>query len=391
MKIALATCMAVPHSGGVSPHFQWLHNELRKAEMLAGSIVGQDVTPSDMHKAFLAIRSRGSKDRLRKRLLRETALRLTKAIDALANSADVIHCHDPLSAYSALLSETVEARNLPVIQTVHGIWSREIIMSGNSSETEFFQEASRIENFVFHSRARFIAVSSGREDTLLNDFNISRERVTVVPNGVDCDDIVALATRSTGTTRSRPYFVIPKRLIPCAGIGVAIQAIKLLATDKFDLLIAGDGPLAEELRNQSRRSGVSGQVHFAGSLSREALMPLIAGSEAIVVPSIPWTGVVEGTSIVVAEALACGIPVVASRIGGLAEVIEHESNGILVSPGDPHALAAALDRFLGMSTSERLSFRTAARSAARAKWDMGSWFRNTLGAYYLANGSVKQA
>jgi 1,4-alpha-glucan branching enzyme len=262
-------------------------------------------------------------------------------------------------------------------------------MSGNSSETEFFREASRIEDSVFHSRARFIAVSTGREDTLLNDFNVSRERITVVPNGVNCDEIVALARGATGTTRSRPYFVIPKRLSPCAGIGVAIEAVKLLATDSFDLLIAGDGPLVKELRHQSRQSGVSAQVHFAGSISREALMPLIAGSEAIVMPSVPWTGVVEGTSIVVAEALACGIPVVASRIGGLAEVIEHERNGLLVSPGDPHALAAALLRFLRMSTAERLSFRTAARAAALAKWDIRSWFRNTLAAYYLADGAVK--
>jgi glycosyltransferase involved in cell wall biosynthesis len=224
-------------------------------------------------------------------------------------------------------------------------------------------------------------VSNGRADILLNDFGISRERITVVRNGVNCNEIGILASQAISKIRDRPYFVLPKRLIPCAGISVAIRAVKLLGTNTFDILIAGEGPLAEELRRQSEDAGVSAQVHFTGRLPREALIPLISQSEAIVMPSIPWGGVVEGTSIVVAEALACGIPVIASRIGGLAEVIDDENDGILLTPGDPDALALALLRFVRMSASERSRFRSAALAAASSKWDIGTWFRNTLAAY----------
>ena len=386
MNILLTTAFAIPHIGGLSTHFELLARSLDTAGMLAGRIVGQDCAPSKMRKALCALRAFGGKDARRVELLSEMTHLLARSIDGcLASaSADLVHCHDALATYAAVNAPAVKERGLPVVQTVHGPWSRETLTSGVSADSLFYREIRRIEEAAHASCRTFIAVDQGQADILVDDFGVPREKVSAIHNAVDCAEIHALALSRHKSSLPQPFFVVPRRLVPKNGVHVAIEALKLLADRKVHLAIAGEGPLGAELRRKAEETEVLGRVHFLGHLSREQLMPLMAESAGVIVPSVPCEGVIEATSLAVIEAFACGVPVIASNVGGLAELIQHGRTGLLFPAGDARSLAGNVLRLLQMPGSERIQLCAAARDAALARWDVKPWFIRVSEAYDMA-------
>ena len=145
------------------------------------------------------------------------------------------------------------------------------------------------------------------------------------------------------------------RLSPEKGHRHLIAAIPMLVgrIPKLHLLLLGSGTQRDQLEEQARRLGIADRVTFVGF--KKDIRPWIQGSDALVNPSLT-----EGTPNVVLEAMALGTPVVATRVGGVPEVVEDRMSGLLVSPGSPAALAEAiLDIF--SRPSETLRFVDNAR------------------------------
>jgi glycosyltransferase involved in cell wall biosynthesis len=175
------------------------------------------------------------------------------------------------------------------------------------------------------------------------------------------------AATSTGAEADRPgdagsaprggYALVVSRLAPEKGVDVAIDACRLAG---IPLVIAGDGPEREALAVRSR-SGESRDgdrktlfVRFAGHVDDAELARLRAGAAVALVPSRS----AETFGLAAAEAMAAGLPVLASRVGALPELVE---DAALVAPGDAHALAEALARFAGdRAASARARERVAA-------------------------------
>ncbi len=131
--------------------------------------------------------------------------------------------------------------------------------------------------------------------------------------------------------------VFTSHLIPEKGGSVAIEAIQRLSSDAV-LLVVGDGPDAPALMAQVKAAGLGDQVRF---LDRQTdVTSYMQAADALVCPSL-WA---EAAGLVNMEAQACGLPVVASRIGGIPEIVEDGRTGLLVKPGDPEAMARALAR-----------------------------------------------
>jgi glycosyltransferase involved in cell wall biosynthesis len=123
------------------------------------------------------------------------------------------------------------------------------------------------------------------------------------------------------------------------------------------LVLVGDGPCRPELEAQARGLGITASVTFAGF--RAPSRPFVSASRLLVQPSLT-----EGMPNADLEAMAAGRPVVASRVGGLPELVVHEETGLLVAPGDSDALAAAIDRML---SDPAAAVRLGAAGAARAR------------------------
>lgn len=159
-----------------------------------------------------------------------------------------------------------------------------------------------------------------------------------------------------------PTIATAARLVPEKGIDVLLDAFAILgrAMPEARLLVAGDGPEGESLAARAGQLGVASKVRFCGRLSHMELDRALAGAWVQAVPSICE----EGCGIAAIEGMMRGTTVVASAIGGLREVVQHESTGLLVPHGDPAALADALRRILhDRSLAER--YGAAAQTYAR--------------------------
>jgi glycosyltransferase involved in cell wall biosynthesis len=126
-----------------------------------------------------------------------------------------------------------------------------------------------------------------------------------------------------------------------------VEACRLLADQGVDVecCLVGAGSDESALREQISALGLADRVHLKGELTRPQIAELLRTSDVLVTPSVPTRrGKREGIPIVLMEAMASGVPVVASRISGIPELVEDGVSGLLVPPGEPAALARALTR-----------------------------------------------
>lgn len=189
---------------------------------------------------------------------------------------------------------------------------------------------------------RFLAVSREIATELVEDLGWPAEKVEVTYNAVDVERAAVPAPpglrAQLGGSETRPLVLTPARLNAQKGHDALLEAIAEVPEALF--LLAGDGPERGRLEARAAELGVADRVRFLGR--REDVPQLLAACDVFALPSL-----YEGSSLAVLEAMAAGIPIVSSAIGGTEELIENGQSGLLVPPGDAPALAAALRKLLG--------------------------------------------
>lgn len=204
----------------------------------------------------------------------------------------------------------------------------------------------------------FICVSRGVEQFWFGDSMVlvpgkidrDRRHVTIY-NAVDCDRIKAVVTATDSRLLHRELEIRPEsqvigivgRLAEQKGHAFLLDAFKEVVT-QFPyaiLLIVGDGPLRQQLEEQAHRLGVDSSIRWMGSQRQEDVFRFYAVMNIFAMPSL-----FEGFGLTAAEAMAAGLPVVASDVDGLAEVVADGETGLLVPQQDTAALAAALIELL---------------------------------------------
>jgi len=136
------------------------------------------------------------------------------------------------------------------------------------------------------------------------------------------------------------------RLVERKGVRYLIDAVARLPLERrAKLVVIGDGPEREVLAPQAQRAGLGARVELRGRVSHAELRRAYASASAFVLPSIVDSrGDTEGLGVVLLEAMTYGVPVVGSNVGGITDIVRDGETGLLVPPGDPAALAAALER-----------------------------------------------
>ena len=167
--------------------------------------------------------------------------------------------------------------------------------------------------------------------------------------------------------RDDPIVLFVGEMHPRKGADVLARAIPLLNDVPARFIFAGpSGPLEPEVRSIISDSGADDRVDFRGQLSSEELPRVLAEAEIFVFPTVWGT---EGFGMVAAEAMACGVPVVASRIAAIPEVVLDEETGLLVEPGDPVDLASKLRLLLGDPSRRRSLGRAGTKHVQQYQWD----------------------
>jgi glycosyltransferase involved in cell wall biosynthesis len=251
--------------------------------------------------------------------------------------------------------------DVPLVVTVHG----ELSMDA----TDVYCRSPLLRHTLRLLLARADAVTACSRATLVEAEQWSGitlgDRGRVVFNGVDNAEFTR---RDTSASEPRPYVLAVGRLVPQKGFDVLVDAVGRLAgterTFNWDLIIAGDGPERERLSARVRRLGISDRVRLVGQANRDEVVDLFHHASLFVLPSRR-----EPFGIVSLEAMAAGVPVVATDVGGVAEVVHDGVNGCLVPHGDVTALAEAIRR---MWSDRPLRIALASRGRKRATeldWD----------------------
>ena len=222
---------------------------------------------------------------------------------------------------------------------------------GYTGENWRIQRYEEIDRKLLRRFKRILSVSEGTRQRL-GSYGIRMERISVVHNAVDCSGEVA-------TVDLRKDFAIPEeaailvaagRLSPEKGHRFLFEAMSSLSDLAFPLhlVLLGSGREDSSLRRQALSLGLSNNVHFAGF--RHPVLPYLAAADLVVNPSLS-----EGFPNVLLEALSVGTPVVATRVGGVGELIEEGKTGWLIPPARPSELAAAIREALGSPADAKLT------------------------------------
>jgi glycosyltransferase involved in cell wall biosynthesis len=187
------------------------------------------------------------------------------------------------------------------------------------------------------------------------------EKLFIVPLGLELDDLLALEPRAEPVAGEFVFGYVG-RLVPVKNVPMLLGAFARVhaIAPEARLAIVGDGELAPALRELVQNRGLSGAVRFDGW--RSDLPAVYAGFDALALTSVN-----EGTPVAVIEAMAAGLPVVATAVGGVPDVVTDGRDGLLVAPGDEEAMAQAMLRLLRRA-DERRALGTAAREVVRARF-----------------------
>jgi glycosyltransferase involved in cell wall biosynthesis len=185
----------------------------------------------------------------------------------------------------------------------------------------------------------------------------------VVPNGVDLE-LFHPGPREC-LERGPIRCLAVARLVERKGVGDLIRAFARLERGRFELEIVGGGPDEALLRRLAASLGVEREVRFMGSLARTAVAERYRAADIFTLPSTA-----EAFGNVFAEALASGLPIVGSAVGGIPDLVEHGVNGLLVAPRDPAALAGAISYLADDADLRReMSRRNRAKAEATLAWN----------------------
>jgi glycosyltransferase involved in cell wall biosynthesis len=201
----------------------------------------------------------------------------------------------------------------------------------------------RAAGYVLKRTDRVVAVCGSLADDIKRRWALPEDRLTVVANGVDVDHITARskeAAADSGEEGKRVGTVTS--FDPGKGFDVLLEAFgKIASSDTGPTLTAvGDGPGRDCAAGRAEKAGIGDRVRFTGYLDNP--YPVLAGLDLYVSPSLS-----EASPISILEAMALGVPVLATAVGGVPEMIEHNVSGWLVPPSDPDALVDAMETLLG--------------------------------------------
>ncbi len=197
---------------------------------------------------------------------------------------------------------------------------------------------------LMESARSTVTVSDFAAHFLKKRFPASVAKIHRVYNGIDLNDF-----RRSDFSNPIPSIIAVGRLIEKKGFTDLIRACEVVRKRgrEFRCQIIGEGPLAEPLRAQIDDGGSPGQVEVAGPHPQSEVRSRLAGATLFVLPCIAEpSGAMDNLPTVIMEAMAAGLPVVSTQIGGIPEMVVENETGLLVSPNDPSALADAIEKLL---------------------------------------------
>lgn len=272
----------------------------------------------------------------------------------MKDSYDIIHCHLAQGFHS------------PAALLMKALFKKKVIIkigaTGPLSDFRMLQDVL-FGNFFLRQlqHADRIIVVCDQASREAQRAGIPFSSIVQVPNGVDIEHF-----KPSSDCKKKNIITFAGRLDYMKGIHVLLEAFKMLKQKEGDILlhIIGDGPDKKKLLLMAEKLGIKDFVVFYGEV--HDISPLLRESAVFVLPSLS-----EGLSNVVLEAMACGLPVVATKVGGNGDIIKDGVNGTLVEPEKPQQLSDALEKIIRThGLAIRMGFEARATVEERFALDM---------------------
>ena len=263
-------------------------------------------------------------------------------------SFNILNFHQPYTALGVLSSR--EARGIPRVYTCHSLSFEEFASRSSSPQNMKDWVSYRLQLFgrklaekaLLGKSNCIIVLSEYTREKILREYGISESKAEIIPGAVSLTRFRVSENKSAIRSRlgiPENYFVLLtiRNLVSRMGLENLILALKLAAEKRKDVLltVGGEGPLAEKLRDMARDAGVDDIVRFAGFIPEEELPSYYQMADLFVLP----TKELEGFGMVTVEALASGLPVLGTPVGGTKEVLAHLGSEFLFSDSNPASMA----------------------------------------------------
>jgi glycosyltransferase involved in cell wall biosynthesis len=274
---------------------------------------------------------------------------------------DLVHAHVYASVAAAAIATL--GTDVPLVITEH-------------TEASWQTWRARwVSRWAYRRVERIIAVSTPIERRLIDRDGVHPDLITIVPNAVAPAPEAGADVPLPPELREHPLVGVMARLQPEKGVDNFVQAAARVAPlfPEAHFVIAGDGPLRQELEALADDLALGDRVHFLGF--RADASALISSLDVVVVPSLT-----EGSPLITLEAMAAGVPVVASAVGGIPDQVRHDEEGLLVPPGDAGAIGDAILALLRDPARAR-SLGEAGRRRAASEFDQATMVRRIEDVY----------
>jgi len=266
----------------------------------------------------------------------------------------VVHTH----AWGTLIEGLVAARLARVPLVVHG----------EHGTLQLKAHQLRAQRLGWGLVDQVLSVSSRLAARMVDETRFPAHRVETIRNGVNLSRFGTLsrleARRALGLAETAVIVGTVGRLVPVKDQASLLAAIALLAQRGVctTVVLAGDGPLRPDLEAKAASLGLADRVKMLGH--RPDVEAVLAALDVFVLPSVS-----EGLSNTILEAMASGLPVVATRVGGADELVEEGTTGLLVEPGDPKALGLAIEQLVS-DPARRADMGNKARQRAESEFGL---------------------
>ncbi len=248
-------------------------------------------------------------------------------------SIDIIHAHDWLSTYVAKAIKW--SFNIPMVATIHATESGR----NNGIRTDMQRYISSTEWLLCYEASKIVACSDYMKSQIVSTFNVSEEKICVIPNGVntgqyDYKDDLSFFRRQYASDDEKIIFFIGRHVFE-KGIQLLIDAAPDIVAkySKVKFILAGEGPMTEELKRKVKNIGYEKRIVFPGYMDNYNKNRLYMVANVAVFPSL-----YEPFGIVALEAMAAGCPVVVSDTGGMGELVHHKYSGMKMVSGQAKSL-----------------------------------------------------
>ena len=304
---------------------------------------------------------------------------------------DIVHSHYWLSG---LVSEKIRDRwNIPLISTFHTLAKTKLRARPGEKESD---ERILNERFVMEVSDGILVLSEGEAKDIESLYEFKSNKIDVISAGVDAKTFKQvpreIARLKLGIDESDTLLYVG-RIEPIKGLDLLLDTVKILSRSRDIHLIIVGGSLNGDkeldlLRNKSIGMGLEDRVHFKGSVDQDTLKNYYSASDVFVLPSF-----YESFGLVALEAMSCGLPVVASRVGGIPSFVDDGENGYLIPWRCPEPYVEKIEVLLSNPDLREFMSKASVKRSNEMSWDhvalrMEKYYESFVSSHYSTSLTV---